>query len=90
VGVALRECNSEPEFATSSPTQVFPRCYNPFISDPRVVAAVVNDQLLCALTLQVAEDGMALLMLPVDGNSNQKGHKTTVHGRRPPRGPFSG
>ena len=51
----------------SCPPEVLPWRDDPFISDPRVVTAVIDDQVLCALTLQVADDGMAVLMLPGTG-----------------------
>jgi hypothetical protein len=54
MGIAFRECNSEPKFTTPSPPEVFPWCYDPFIADPRIVPAVIDDQVLCALTLQIA------------------------------------
>jgi hypothetical protein len=73
-----------------TPPEVLPWCDDPFISDPRVVTAVIDDQVLCALTLQVADDGMAVLMLPVHRHRNQKGHNMTVNRRQPPQGPFSG
>src|SRR5262249_47973080 len=58
VGIAFRERNSESKFAPPSPAEVFTGYNDTFIADLGIIAPVVNDQVLGALALQVADEGM--------------------------------